>query len=197
MRISLLLILSFYFCVTGVVLAQNQYVSKSAYRDDIRYLEKLSPDKETLNLINRLKDVESKSTQELESLKVENGVLDSLQVAVRDFIKPRPAVFYDKIMEKEISDYLLNLSDIVYVEGVNLLNRDWKISAGETYKYYEFDAVCKNVLNSYVLLNGYYKIELTSRNSGVSRRNKNKPYVFIEYRRVMTFENYFHRLIRK
>ncbi|MBN2777984.1 MAG: hypothetical protein JXR36_10085 [Bacteroidales bacterium] len=197
MKISRLLLLCFVFCASSVVLAQNEYISKSAYRADIRYLEKLPADTETQSLINRLKQVDAKSTQELELLQGENGILDSLQTDVRDFIRPRPAIYREKKIEKEITDYLLAISDIVYVEGVNLQNKDWEISPGATYKYFEFDAVAKNVLNFYVLLNGYYKIELSTKKSGVSRRNKNKPYVYIEYRRSMTFENYFHRLIRK
>ena len=92
---------------------------------------------------------------------------------------------------------MLKITDIVFVESVNLQNDDWKLSQGGTYKYYEFDAVGKSLLNNYILLNGYYKIELSRKTSSLHNRARDEAYVYVEYKRSMTYKNYFHRLIRK
>ncbi|MDD4149099.1 MAG: hypothetical protein PHE33_03635 [Bacteroidales bacterium] len=191
--ITLICSLSF----TNIVNAQYEYVSKSAYKADIAYLEKLKPSEDTNDLIERLRSIYAKSSIELELLNKQSDELQKLQSDVRDFIAPRPASYHNTKIEKEVTDHLLSISDIVFVESVHLLNDDWETSQGGTYKYYEFDAVGKSVLNSYVLINGYYKIELTRKTSSLHNRSRNEAYVYVEYKRSMTFSNYFHRLIRK
>lgn len=197
MRYFVLIVLVCSLSFTKIVNAQYEYVSKSAYKADISYLEKLEPSKETNALINRLVNIYEKSSLELELLEQQSNELQKMQLDVRNFIGPRPASYHNAKIEKQVADYLLNINDIVFVESVHLLNDDWKTSQGGTYKYYEFDAVGKSVLNSYVLINGYYKIELTRKTSSLHNRSRNEAYVYVEYKRAMTFSNYFHRLIRK
>ncbi|MDD2636089.1 MAG: hypothetical protein PHW82_11385 [Bacteroidales bacterium] len=191
--ITLICSLSF----NSIVNAQYEYVSKSAYKSDILYLEKLEPSEEINALIMRLKDVYAKSTVELDVLKKESNDLQKLQADVRDFITPRPASYQNSKIESKVAEHLLKITDIIFVESVNLQNDDWKLSKGGTYKYYEFDAVGKSLLNNYILLNGYYKIELNQRTSSLHNRSRNEAYVYVEYKRSMTYKNYFHRLIRK
>jgi len=182
---------------TNLVNAQYEYVSKSAYKADISYLEKLEASEDINALIMRLRKVYEKSTIELEYLEQQSEELQKLQADVRDFIAPRPASYHNVKIEKKIVDNLLKITDIVFVESVNLQNDDWKLSQGGTYKYYEFDAVGKSLLNNYILLNGYYKIELSRKTSSLHNRARDEAYVYVEYKRSMTYKNYFHRLIRK
>jgi hypothetical protein len=179
--------------MTEVANAQNDYISKSAYKADITYLEKLESSAETEDLLSRLKEIYAKSALELDAISDNNTELEKLKKDVRDFIKPRSAIYNDPQIEQDISNYLLKLSDMLIIEGVNLQNKDWKLSAGGTYKYYEFDAVGKNVVNFYVLINGYYKVEIKSKRS---RNRQNGPYVYVAYKRTITYKNDFHHLIR-
>ena len=197
MKFLVLIVLISSLSFTNIVNAQYEYVSKSAYKADIAYLEKLKPSKETNALIERLRSIYAKSSIELEFLNRQSDELQKLQSDVRDFIGPRPASYHNTKIEKEVTNYLLSISDIVFVESVHLLNDDWKLSHGGTYKYYEFDAVGKSLLNNYILLNGYYKLELNPKSSSLHNRARNEAYVYVEYKRSMTFNNYFHRLIRK
>ncbi len=197
MKKSLLLVASFLLSIVGNIVAQHEYVSISAYKADIHYLEKLESSPELGDLLGRLKDISNKSSQELEVMGENSPELMKLQSDVRDFIQPREAIHHDLKIENEVKKYLLSQHDIVFVDCINLQNDDWKLSPRKTYKYYEFDAVGKNALNFYVLLNGYYKLEMNTKTWRRNSRGNSKPYVYVEYKRAITYDNFFHRLIRK
>lgn len=197
MKKTIFICLSFFLVFVGNVIAQHEYVSISAYKADIQYLQKLESSVELVNLLARLENVSSKSTRELESMGLDNSDLDKLQSDIRDFIKPREAVCHDDKIENAVKKHLLTHGDILYIDCVNLQNDDWKLSPQRTYKYYEFDAVGKNVLNFYVLLNGYYKVEANTKAWRRNSRGNSKPYVYIEYKRAITYKNFIHRLIRR
>lgn len=196
MKIRFIIIFVLLFTISPMLLAQQQYLSKLAYRADINYINKLESNTEAKDLMGRLKSIDSKTTMEFEDIRDNGEELDKLQTDVRNFLEPRAAVYHNEAIEKHVSKYLLSRSDILYVEGVYLQNSDWELSKGGTYKYYEFDAVCKNALNTYVLVNGYYKKELTSNSRSRSGRNPGEPYVYIKYKRNITYKNDYHKLIR-
>ncbi|PLX08770.1 MAG: hypothetical protein C0596_05565 [Marinilabiliales bacterium] len=172
------------------VFAQREYESKLAYRDDIEYLKKLDSNSEIEKLIERLQEVDSKTTLEFETFYKDSDELEKLQSDIRDFLIPREASYSNASIERDIKKYLLKYRDILFVECVNLQNDEWKISKGGTYKYYEFDAVCKNVINFYILINGYYKVDLTGKRSKT-------PRVHVHYKRTITYKNEIHRHIRR
>ena len=197
MKKSVLLVLGFSFCMIILSNAQHEYIGISSYKADIKYIEKMEPSPESEAILERLKMIASKSTIELDVMGDENKELEKLQRDIRDFIKPRKATYHHVEIEREVVKYLLSLGDILYVDCVNIIHDDWQLSPRGTYKYFEFDAVGKNALNFYVLLNGYYKLELTNKSRHKDAGGRNIPYVYIDYKRAITYNNYFHRLIRK
>ncbi len=185
------IVLSFIlFFFSQLVFSQIRYQSKLDYKGDIIYFEKLKSDSTVDRIIKCLIKIDNSTPQQFDAEYRNSKKLHQLELDIKEFLTPRKANCFDTSIENDIRSKLLNYNEVLYIDCVNLQNCDWEISKGGTYKYYEFDAVCKNFINNYMLLNGYYKVNITNKGS-------KEPYLSIVYKKIITYKNKVHRFIRQ